>query len=141
MRVKSKQILTLLLVLTIINYLDSHKLLLYAILVGPCLGSFTAVFVERTKKKISLLGRSSCACGRELKISENIPIIGFLKIRGISTCCNSKIPKFYLMFEIYFGLFFTTLALISDSLFVLGLLFYLLSLLTYKVIFKFSKNT
>ena len=126
--------------LALINYLDNHKLLLYAFLVGPCLGSFTAVFVERTKKRISLLGRSKCICGRELKISENIPIIGFLKIKGVSPCCNSKIPSFYLMYEIYFGLFFTILALISDSLFLLGLMFYLLSLLAYKVYFKLTKN-
>ena len=46
------------------------------------------------------MGRSKCACGRTLKITENIPVVGFLKTKGVAKCCQTKIPSWYFLAEL-----------------------------------------
>ena len=67
---------------------------------GGSLASFGCVVWERGKKKESINGRSECACGRQLTWYENIPIIGWLRIGGVTKCCNVKLPLHYLVTEI-----------------------------------------
>lgn len=67
---------------------------------GASLASFGCVVYERGKKKESINGRSACACGRQLKWYENVPIIGWLRIGGVTKCCGVKLPKHYLVTEI-----------------------------------------
>lgn len=52
---------------------------------------------------------SHCACGRPLKHYENIPIFGWLRIRGTTKCCNTKLPKRYVLTELFLGLYFVGL--------------------------------
>lgn len=68
---------------------------------GAITASFLCVVAERVPRKMSLGGRSHCACGRQLKWRENIPVIGWLRVGGVSRCCNSKIPVFYLAAELF----------------------------------------
>lgn len=85
-------------------------LLLIAFGLGSSIASFLGVVVERGRKGESILGRSHCACGRQLKNTENIPVIGWLKIGGKTKCCNTKLPVSYLLSEIALGLIFAGIA-------------------------------
>jgi prepilin signal peptidase PulO-like enzyme (type II secretory pathway) len=79
-------------------------LLLLAFAFGSSIASFLGVVIERGKTGESITGRSHCACGRPLKRSENIPVIGWLRIMGRTRCCNTRLPIWYLIFEIGLGL-------------------------------------
>lgn len=72
-------------------------------MLGASIASFLGVVVERTKRGESIMGHSHCACGRPLKWYENVPIIGWLRIKGVTPCCKEKLPLSYLISEI--GLF------------------------------------
>jgi prepilin signal peptidase PulO-like enzyme (type II secretory pathway) len=72
--------------------------------IGAALGSFAGVVIERGPKGAIHGERSHCACGRQLKWYENIPIIGWLRIGGRTRCCNTKLPVWYLLLEIAGGL-------------------------------------
>ena len=67
--------------------------------VWACLASFACVVGERVPRKESINGRSHCVCGRELKPWENIPILGWVRKGGVSTCCNQKIPTRFVVLE------------------------------------------
>jgi prepilin signal peptidase PulO-like enzyme (type II secretory pathway) len=68
--------------------------------VGACLASFGCVAAERVPAGRSLLGRSSCVCGRRLKVTENVPLIGYLRCRGTARCCGAILPRRYLIAEV-----------------------------------------
>ena len=74
--------------------------MLFSGVYGAIFASFFCVVYERYGTGLTILGRSKCACGRDLKISENIPIIGFLKCKGKATCCGAKIPLWYFYSEV-----------------------------------------
>ena len=61
-------------------------------MLGGSLASFLAVVVERVPRGETLTGRSLCACGRVLRATENIPIIGWLAAGGRASCCGARIP-------------------------------------------------
>lgn len=75
----------------------------YGFLFGSVWGSFAAVVVERTARRESLGGRSHCACGRQLRIRENIPVLGWLRCRGVARCCGARLPVWYVGFEALLG--------------------------------------
>lgn len=75
-------------------------------MLGASIASFLGVVIERVPKGETILGTSHCACGRELKPYENIPVFGWLSIRGTAKCCGSKLPVWYLFFELGLGLLF-----------------------------------
>lgn len=77
-----------------------------AFFLGAALASFMGVVFERGRKGESILGRSHCACGRLLKASENIPVIGWLKTHGIAPCCGSKLSPLYIICEALTGAVF-----------------------------------
>ena len=76
-------------------------LMLWGALFGALTASFLCVVAERVPKSQSIRGRSNCVCGRQLKVTENVPIFGWLRVRGRSTCCGASIPVFYLYAEIF----------------------------------------
>lgn len=43
--------------------------------------------------------RSTCVCGRQLLWWENIPVFGWLLLRGVARCCKSRIPQRYVITE------------------------------------------
>jgi prepilin signal peptidase PulO-like enzyme (type II secretory pathway) len=79
-------------------------LALYGFLFGSVWASFAAVVVERTARRESLGGRSHCVCGRQLRATENIPIVGWLRSGGKARCCGSSIPVWYVLFEVVLGI-------------------------------------
>ena len=85
-------------------YVSLAIILLLAFFFGGALASFLGVVIERVPKGESINGRSHCACGRQLKWYENVPVIGWLAIGGKTKCCNTKLPVWYLIFEIGLGL-------------------------------------
>lgn len=117
-----------------------NTFLLYAVLLGPAIGSFSAVYFERVPRGLSLMGRSKCACGRYLRVTENIPIIGYLKVKGKTKCCRKKIPLNYLLFEIFFLLFFVVCSILSNIIFVSGVILYFLFLAIYFLFVKIKKR-
>jgi leader peptidase (prepilin peptidase)/N-methyltransferase len=80
-----------------------------AFFLGASLASFSGVLIERIPKKESINGRSHCACGRQLKWYENVPVIGWLSIRGVAKCCGARLPVWYVIFELAAGLVFAGL--------------------------------
>ena len=72
----------------------------YGFIIGAVIASFLGVVSERVPKKESINGRSHCQCGRQLKASENIPLIGWLLNRE-TKCCQSKLPARYFWSELY----------------------------------------
>ena len=71
----------------------------FGALMLACTASFAGVVVERGKAGLSLGGRSRCACGRQLKASENVPVLGWLRVAGTARCCGYHIPRWYLWLE------------------------------------------
>jgi leader peptidase (prepilin peptidase)/N-methyltransferase len=85
-------------------------LILLAFFLGASIASFSGVVIERVPKGESINGRSHCACGRQLKWYENIPVVGYLSIGGVAKCCGAKLPVWYVLFEIGLGLVFAAVA-------------------------------
>ena len=75
----------------------------YGAVMGASFASFGCVVAERGAAGQSLSGRSACACGRQLKVVENVPVLGWLRIRGVASCCGSKLPVRYLLWEAALG--------------------------------------
>lgn len=76
-------------------------LMFWGFIFGAITSSFLCVVAERVPKKQTLGGRSQCACGRQLLVRENIPILGWLMVMGKAKCCGAKLPVFYLLAEIF----------------------------------------
>jgi len=81
-------------------------------LIWACFASFAGVIGERVPAGKSIGGRSVCVCGRELLNSENVPVLGYLSVKGRTSCCNQKLPIRYFLTETFslllgfiFGLF------------------------------------
>lgn len=70
---------------------------------GASIASFLGVVIERVPKKEPITGRSHCACGRQLKWYENVPVIGYLTTKGKAKCCGAKLPVWYVIFETGLG--------------------------------------
>jgi prepilin signal peptidase PulO-like enzyme (type II secretory pathway) len=81
-------------------------------MLGGSIASFLGVVIERGKRKESIMGRSHCACGRPLKWYENVPVFGWLRVMGTTKCCHTKLPIWYLFFELGLGLIFGAIAFI-----------------------------
>lgn len=80
----------------------------YDAISGGVLGALTASFLcvcsERIPKGESIGGRSRCACGRQLRWRENVPILGWLLCKGTARCCQAKIPVRYVRAETFLAL-------------------------------------
>lgn len=77
----------------------------YGLFLGSSLASFACVVAERVPAGVSVNGRSRCGCGRQLRAVENIPLVGWLRARGVASCCGAKIPARYFYAEAICGLF------------------------------------
>lgn len=79
-----------------LEVLPSWYVALTGFVLGGILASFFGVVLYRTPRGLSLGGRSICVCSRQLKFYENVPVIGWLALKGRTRCCKQKIP--YTMF-------------------------------------------
>jgi leader peptidase (prepilin peptidase)/N-methyltransferase len=82
-----------------------------AFLVGACVGSFINVVVYRLPAGLSLLyPPSRCPhCHTQLTPRDNIPILGWLLLRGKCRYCGAPIPWRYPTIEFLTALLFTAL--------------------------------
>lgn len=75
---------------------------------GACIGSFLNVVIYRIPAKISLIHPPSrCPqCRHQLGITENIPVLGWLWLKGYCRWCKAKISSRYPIVEMGTGLMF-----------------------------------
>lgn len=88
--------------------MDAAPFLILCALLGLVLGSFATCAGHRLAHGGSLLSpaRSYCpACGTQLTWRENIPLLGWLLLRGRCRFCRAPIPLRYPLTELASGLF------------------------------------
>ena len=70
-------------------------------LIGACIGSFLNVCIYRLPRRESLVWPAShcTSCGRTLSWYENVPIIGWLALRGRCRTCGERISIVYPIVE------------------------------------------
>jgi leader peptidase (prepilin peptidase)/N-methyltransferase len=73
-----------------------------AFIIGLAVGSFMTVVVARVPEKESVLRpRSRCpACGTEIANRDNVPVLGWLLLRGRCRACGNRISVVYPIVEI-----------------------------------------
>ena len=85
-----------------------------AFMLGSSMASFIAAMVERLPTGESSNTPSHCACGRNLKPWENVPLVGWLTLRvfhgGKTKCCGVKLPAWYFLMEATAGFLFAGFA-------------------------------
>jgi prepilin signal peptidase PulO-like enzyme (type II secretory pathway) len=84
----------------IMLWLAEHYWSVVGLMLGGSFASFACVVVERGRSGESINGRSHCVCGHQLRVWENIPVIGWLSSAGKARCCGARIPAHYLYAEI-----------------------------------------
>jgi leader peptidase (prepilin peptidase)/N-methyltransferase len=76
-----------------------------AALLGACIGSFLNVVIYRLQqedpRRRSLGGRSHCPhCGAAIAWYHNVPVLGWLALRGKGACCKQPIAARYPLVEL-----------------------------------------
>jgi leader peptidase (prepilin peptidase)/N-methyltransferase len=82
-----------------------------AAVLGACVGSFLNVVIHRLPQedeaKRSLGGRSHCPhCGAQIAWHDNIPVLGWMLLRGKARCCKQRISVRYPLVELITALLF-----------------------------------
>ncbi len=76
-------------------------------ILGSCVGSFLNVCIHRMPKGESVVTPGShCACGQPIPFWLNLPLVGWLSLRGRARCCGAKIPVRYPLVELITALLF-----------------------------------
>ncbi|EKQ69802.1 prepilin signal peptidase PulO-like peptidase [Leptolyngbyaceae cyanobacterium JSC-12] len=85
-------------------------LLIYLLILwlGASIGSFLSVVVHRVPAGLSIVHPSSrCPkCGHPLTLNENIPVLGWLWLKGRCSACRTPIPVRYPLLEAGSGIVF-----------------------------------
>ncbi|MFA6624112.1 MAG: prepilin peptidase, partial [Fibrobacteraceae bacterium] len=76
-----------------------------AVIFGSCLGSFYNVIIYRMPRGLSLWKPPSFCprCKKRIPIYYNLPVIGWLWLRGKSACCKEPISIQYPLVEALCG--------------------------------------
>ena len=76
--------------------------------VGSCMGSFLNVLAYRVPRDLSVvLPRSSCpSCKKPIPWFLNLPVLGWIILRGKARCCGSRISFRYPVVELLVGCLF-----------------------------------
>jgi leader peptidase (prepilin peptidase)/N-methyltransferase len=82
---------------------------------GACIGSFLNVVIHRLPQEDpaarALGGRSRCpACRAPIRWYDNLPVLGWLHLRGKARCCGARIAVRYPLVEALTALLFVLLA-------------------------------
>jgi len=98
-------------------------LALWMIALGAIIGSFLNVLVHRLPLRKSLVyPPSHCpACGHPIRWYDNVPVFGWIKLRGKCRDCQSPISVRYPCVEGFCGLLFGGVFVLLDQLFPLSL--------------------
>lgn len=79
-------------------------LLVIGFVLGIVIGSFLTCVVWRVPRRIPITGRSICpSCKTQLKDQYNVPVFGWLFLKGKSACCNTPISIRYPLLELLSG--------------------------------------
>ena len=74
--------------------------LIWLTVLGSCVGSFLNVVVYRLPRGGSLLGRSQCPkCQHPIRAYHNVPVFGWLMVRGKCHDCAQRISARYPLVE------------------------------------------
>ena len=86
-------------------------LLLFMFIFGACFGSFAnAAAMRIVRDEDPAFQPSRCRhCNSLLKWHHNIPLFGWLLLRGKSACCHTAISPRYILVELGFGLIMASL--------------------------------
>ena len=89
----------------------------FLFLLGTVFASFAGVVAYRAPKGISVIKPDSyCpACNTPIRAGDNLPIVGYLRLRGKCRHCGASIGVFSLMLEIFGGLGFLSAYLAYGS--------------------------
>lgn len=88
----------------IIGSLFDAVVILWAFAVGACLGSFLNVVALRVPRHETIGGGSYCPyCCVPIRSRDNVPILGWLGLRGRCNACRLPIPPRYMIIEIIAG--------------------------------------
>jgi leader peptidase (prepilin peptidase)/N-methyltransferase len=109
--------------------------LVFAFVVGSCIGSFLNVCVARWPAELSVVApRSRCPqCGHEIAWYENIPLLSWLALRARCSGCRAPISVMYPLVELlvalgwiaaawYYGATFTALRVAVFGTLLLGIM-------------------
>ncbi len=82
--------------------------LAFAFAFGASAGSFINVVAWRMPLNMSIVSPPSrCpTCGYRLRWIDNLPVLGYLRLRGRCAACGIRIPVHYLLIEVCIGLMF-----------------------------------
>ncbi|APR84064.1 Leader peptidase (Prepilin peptidase) [Minicystis rosea] len=74
---------------------------IYAVLFGLVWGSFLNVVIYRVPREMSVVRPPShCpGCGKPVRIRDNLPVFGYLLLRGRARCCGAKLSPRYPLVE------------------------------------------
>jgi leader peptidase (prepilin peptidase)/N-methyltransferase len=83
-----------------------------AFVVGLAVGSFLNVVAHRVPRGESLLrpGSRCPACGAPIRARHNVPVLGWLLLRGRCADCRARIGRWYPVVELTTGLLFAAVA-------------------------------
>ena len=92
---------------------------LWCIVLGACVGSFLNVFVYRLPRRKSLLHPPShCpVCGHLIRWHDNVPMFGWIKLRGKCRDCQSPISVRYPCVEGFCAALFGGIFVLLERLF------------------------
>ena len=87
----------------------------FAFIVGTGVGSFLNVLVARLPYEKSIIwpGSRCGSCLRPLRKFDNLPIVGYLRLRGKCRFCGERFSIVYMLFEVGVGLVFLSLFLLD----------------------------
>lgn len=86
---------------------------LWLLIIGGSIGSFLNVVVYRLPQGLSLVypGSHCPRCGTPILVRDNLPVVGWLKLRGRCRACRGPISPRYPLVELVTALIFLGLAL------------------------------
>jgi len=89
-------------------FFEPSVMALVGLVVGTCLGSFLNVCASRIPRGFSVVhpGSRCPSCQKPIPWFYNLPILGWVVLRGRASCCGEKISARYLWVELFLGLVF-----------------------------------
>ncbi|MCB9882228.1 MAG: prepilin peptidase [Planctomycetes bacterium] len=92
-------------------------LAVFSFVFGLIVGSFLNVVIHRVPRRTFFGGgrRSHCpACGAAIAWYDNVPIVGWLRLKGRARCCGAKISGRYPFIEVLTGVAFALASLLRE---------------------------